>query len=77
MSDNPPPKISKLLWLLLMLALMTIYILVVTRLIDAFFSGNIFIEMLCYIVAGIIWIFPAKKIMFKINRTDTNIGDQQ
>ena len=81
MSDNPPPQISKLLWLLLMLAIMTIYILLVARLIDAFFSGNIIIELICYILAGIIWIFPAKKIMYKINRTDTNEatdnGDQQ
>ena len=77
MSDNPPPKISKLLWLLLMLALMTIYILVITRLIDAFFSGNIIVEMICYIVAGIVWIFPAKKIMFKINGTITDNGDQK
>lgn len=77
MSENPPPKISKLLWLLLMLTLMTIYILVVARLIDAFFSGNIIIEMICYIVAGIVWIFPAKKIMFKINGTITDNGDQK
>jgi len=77
MSDSPPPKFSKLLWLLLMLALMTIYILVVTRLIDAFFSSNIIIEMICYIVAGIVWIFPAKKIMFKINGTITDNGDQK
>ena len=58
-----------------MLALMTIYILLVARLIDAFFSGNVIIEMICYIIAGIVWIFPAIKIMFKINRTDTNNGD--
>ena len=51
---------------------MTIYILVVSRLIDALFSGNIVMEMICYVIAGIVWIFPAKKIMFKINRTDTD-----
>lgn len=70
MSDTSPPKFSKLLWLLLMLAIMTLYILLVSRLIDALFSGNIVMEMICYLIAGIIWIFPAKKIMFKINRTD-------
>jgi hypothetical protein len=72
MTDNSSPKFSKLLWLLFMLALMTIYILVVSRLIDALFSGNIVMEMICYVIAGIVWIFPAKKIMFKINRTDTD-----
>ncbi|MDG1707647.1 MAG: DUF2842 domain-containing protein [Emcibacteraceae bacterium] len=70
MTDSPPPKISKLLWLLLMLAIMTVYILVMARLIDALFSGNIVMEIICYLIAGILWIFPAKKIMFKINRTD-------
>ncbi|MDG1858891.1 MAG: DUF2842 domain-containing protein [Emcibacteraceae bacterium] len=70
MADNAPPKLSKLLWLMLMLAIMTLYILVVARLIDALFSGNIVMEIICYLIAGIIWIFPAKKIMFKINRTD-------
>ncbi len=64
------PKISKLLWLLLLMALMMIYILLVARLIDAFFSGNILLEMISYVVAGIIWIFPAKWVMFKLNRTD-------
>ena len=46
---------------------MTLYILVISRLIDAFFSSNIALELICYLVAGIIWIFPAKWIMFKIN----------
>ncbi|MCC3861330.1 DUF2842 domain-containing protein [Pseudemcibacter aquimaris] len=76
MNENPPPKISKLLWLLLMLAVMTIYILLVARLIDALFAGNIIMELISYILAGIIWVFPAKKIMFIINRTDTDNGDQ-
>lgn len=53
-----------------MLLLMVIYILLITRLIDAFFSGNIIVELICYLIAGIVWIFPAKWIMFKINRTD-------
>ena len=53
-----------------MLVIMTLYILVITRLIDALFSGNITMEIICYFVAGIIWIFPAKWIMFKINRKD-------
>lgn len=50
-----------------MIALMTIYLLVISRLIDAFFSSNIVIELICYLVAGIVWIFPAKWLMFKIN----------
>lgn len=70
MSEQPPPKIGKLFWLLFMIGIMIIYILVITRLIDAFFGGNIVMEMICYIVAGIIWIFPAKWLMFKVNRTD-------
>jgi len=53
-----------------MLAVMTLYILVITRLIDALFSENIAMEIICYFIAGIIWIFPAKWIMFKINGTD-------
>jgi hypothetical protein len=63
------PKISKLFWLLFMIAIMVLYILVITRLINDFFSGNIILELLCYFIAGIIWIFPAKWIMFKINTT--------
>lgn len=70
MEEQSSPKVSKLLWLLLMLALMTIYILVISRLIDAFFSSNIILELICYLIAGIIWIFPAKWVMFKINRSD-------
>ena len=70
MSDQSSPKIGKLLWLLFMIGIMVIYLLVVSRLIDAFFSGNIIMEMICYIAAGIIWIFPAKWLMFKVNRTD-------
>jgi len=70
MEEKSSPKVSKLLWLLLMLALMTVYILVISRLIDAFFSSNIILELICYFIAGIIWIFPAKWVMFKINRSD-------
>lgn len=70
MSSPSYPKISKLIWLLVVLAIMTLYILVITRLIDAFFVGNIMLEIICYFIAGIVWIFPAKWIMFKINRTD-------
>ena len=70
MSEQSTPQIRKLFWLLLMIVIMTIYILLVTRLIDAFFSGNIVLELICYLVAGIIWIFPAKWVMFKVNRTD-------
>lgn len=70
MEEKSSPKVSKLLWLLLMLALMTVYILVISRLIDAFFSSNIILELICYLIAGIIWIFPAKWVMFKINRSD-------
>ena len=50
-----------------MLGLMTLYILVISRLIDAFFSSNIALELICYLMAGIVWIFPAKWIMFRIN----------
>lgn len=70
MSEPTSPKFSKLIWLLFLILVMVIYMLLVTRLIDAFFSGNILLEMICYIVAGIIWIFPAKWVMFKLNRTD-------
>ncbi len=70
MSEKSTPKLGKLPWLLLMIVVMTIYILLVARLIDAFFAGNIMLELICYIIAGIIWIFPAKWVMFKINRTD-------
>lgn len=69
MSSAPTPKISKLLWLLLMIFLMAVYLLLISRLIDAFFGGNIMLELICYLIAGIIWIFPAKWIMFKINKT--------
>lgn len=72
MSEPTSPKIGKLFWLLLMIVVMAVYMLLITRLIDAFFSGNIILELLCYIVAGIIWIFPAKWVMFKLNRTDQN-----
>lgn len=75
MTDTPPPKISKLLWLLLMIFLMVLYILLVSRLIDAFFAGNIMLELICYLVAGIVWIYPAKLIMFKINATHPNEKD--
>ncbi len=71
MSEEEKPKVSKLLWLLVMTIAMIIYILFVTRLIDALFSGNIIMELICYVIAGIIWIYPAKWVMFKINRTDT------
>lgn len=74
MADQPAPKISKLLWLLLMIGLMVVYLLLISRLIDALFSGNIILEVICYLVAGIIWIFPAKWVMFKINATD-NTGE--
>ena len=70
MPETSSPKFSKLLWLLLMIAAMTIYILVVSRLIDAFFAGHIILELIGYLIAGIIWIFPAKSIMFKINSTN-------
>jgi len=70
MSSPPAPKINKLLWLFFMIFIMVLYLLVISRLIDAFFSGNIMIELLCYLIAGIVWIFPAKWIMFKINKTD-------
>lgn len=69
MSSAQTPKISKLLWLLFIMALMVVYLLLVSRLIDAFFGGNIMLELISYLVAGIIWIFPAKWIMFKINKT--------
>lgn len=75
-NDNPPPKISKLLWLLLMLALMTIYILLAARLIDALFSENIIMQLISYILAGVIWVYPAKKIMYFVNRTDTENEEQ-
>lgn len=70
MSEPVSPKLGKLLWLLAMIAVMVIYILLITRLIDAFFSDNIILELVSYFVAGIIWIFPAKWVMFKLNRTD-------
>ena len=63
------PKISKLFWLILMIIVMILYILIVTRLIDDFISGNIILELISYFIAGIIWVFPAKWIMFKINGT--------
>ncbi|MEZ5758471.1 MAG: DUF2842 domain-containing protein [Emcibacteraceae bacterium] len=69
MSEKSSPKFSKLLWLMLMIAAMVIYILIISRLIDAFFSGHIMLELIGYMVAGIIWIFPAKPIMYKINST--------
>lgn len=75
MSNRSTPKIKKLPWLLFMIGIMVLYILVASRLIDAFFSGNIALELICYFIAGIIWIFPAKWIMFKINRTDQS-GEQ-
>ena len=70
MSQPSSPKFSKLLWLLFIIGVMVLYLLLISRLIDAFFSGNIMLELICYCVAGIVWIFPAKWIMFKINRTD-------
>ncbi|MBL4601226.1 MAG: DUF2842 domain-containing protein [Emcibacteraceae bacterium] len=70
MSQPSSPKFSKLLWLLFIIGVMVLYLLLISRLIDAFFSGNIILELICYFVAGIVWIFPAKWIMFKINRTD-------
>jgi hypothetical protein len=70
MSKGTSPKISKLLWLLFMIAMMVIYLLIISRLIDAFFAGNIVLEIISYSIAGIVWIFPAKWIMFKINGTD-------
>lgn len=70
MAEPTSPKIGTLLWLIIFIIAMCLYILLVTRLIDAFFSGNILLEMISYILAGILWIFPAKWIMFKLNRTD-------
>ncbi len=70
MAEPTSPKIGTLLWLIVFIFVMSLYILLVTRLIDAFFSGNILLEMISYILAGILWIFPAKWIMFKLNRTD-------
>jgi len=70
MSEPSAPKFSKLLWLLFMIIIMVLYLLFISRLIDAFFAGNIMLELICYLIAGIIWIFPAKWIMFKINGTD-------
>lgn len=70
MSAKTSPQISKLLWLLVMIGVMIIYILIIARLIDAFIPNNIVFELISYFIAGIIWIFPAKWIMFKINRTD-------
>lgn len=70
MSSPSYPKISKLIWLLIMIAIMVLYLLVVSRLIDALFTDNIVAQIICYSIAGIIWIFPAKWIMFKINGTD-------
>lgn len=75
MSAGSAPKIKKLPWLLFMIAIMVLYILVASRLIEAFFAGNIALELISYFVAGIIWIFPAKWIMFKVNRTDHS-GEQ-
>lgn len=56
--------------MLFMIVIMALYLLVISRLIDALFSGNIILELICYLIAGIVWIFPAKWIMFKINKTD-------
>ncbi len=70
MAEPTSPKIGTLLWLIIFIVIMCVYILLVTRLIDAFFAGNILMEMISYILAGILWIFPAKWIIFKLNRTD-------
>jgi hypothetical protein len=70
MAEPTSPKIGTLLWLIIFIVIMCVYILLVTRLIDAFFAGNILMEMISYILVGILWIFPAKWIIFKLNRTD-------
>jgi hypothetical protein len=70
MAEPTSPKIGTLLWLIIFIFIMCVYILLVTRLIDAFFAGNILMEMISYILVGILWIFPAKWIIFKLNRTD-------
>ena len=67
LSEPSSPKISKLLWLIFMLIVMTLYLLVVSRLIDSLFTDNRSLQFICYFVAGIIWIFPAKWVMFAVN----------
>ena len=49
----------KLTGYLLGLVGLIIYILLVSRLIDAFFPKHVFLEIIYYSVAGIGWIFPA------------------
>lgn len=59
---------SKLFWIMIFIAALALYVLVASRLIEAFIPEHIVLELVCYIVAGIVWIIPAKGAIQRINR---------
>ncbi|WP_321389133.1 DUF2842 domain-containing protein [Emcibacter sp.] len=59
------PSFKKFSGILIILIGLTLYALLVSRLIEAFFADHIVLQLICYLVAGIVWIFPAYWVLKK------------
>ncbi|MFC7049149.1 DUF2842 domain-containing protein [Emcibacter nanhaiensis] len=59
------PSFKKFAGIMAILIGLAIYALVVTRLIEAFFAEHIVLQLICYLIAGIVWIFPAYWVLKK------------
>lgn len=59
------PSLKKFFGIMVILIGLTIYAIVAASLIQAFFAEHIVLQLICYMIAGIVWIFPAYWVLKK------------
>ena len=63
MTDHEEPKLRKPLGVLLIIAIITVYVLVVAALADPVTRLPVLVQTPIWIVLGIAWIFPLKPLV--------------
>ncbi|WP_417319363.1 DUF2842 domain-containing protein [Emcibacter sp.] len=59
------PSFKKFAGIMVILFGLALYALLATRLIEAVFADHIVLQLICYLIAGIVWIFPAYWVLKK------------
>jgi hypothetical protein len=59
---------AKIFGMLALILGLTVYCLLAVTLAGAILPDNWFIEMLFYVVAGVLWVVPARWLIIRINR---------
>ncbi|WP_138379099.1 DUF2842 domain-containing protein [Luteithermobacter gelatinilyticus] len=67
------PSLKKLFGIVILMIGLSVYALLASRLIEAIFADQIVMQLICYLIAGIVWIFPAYWVL---NRTFSHKADQ-